>query len=344
MSRYYNFLVTGGLGFIGSHLVEHLLDMADGKQVHDIDSGRNYHEPPESRLKKGSNSYHLYKEDLCSSRIRSIIKNKAPDCIIHVAAESHVDRAIKDPQGFAHSNITATVNLMEGIRQAKAEKIINPGFRFVYVSTDEVYGPQSDPVTEDQLIAPTNPYSASKAAAENIVMGYGSQYNIDYVITRGCNTFGPGQLPEKMIPKSIYSLFNGCPADVYYPGDQQREWMHVSDHVSGILWALQYGDSGKTYNLGSGSSIQNLELIKLLYHLMLKHTRPDQLIEYKHCIRIASHRPNHDHAYSLDSSAALKGGWKRRNKSFIDNLDATIEWYVSNYEWLRKAYLSCFPS
>ena len=304
-----NYLVTGAAGFIGSHVVDQILERSDVEKVFVVDF-----------LGDGSNINNLSNDprvdlivqDLCNT----YWKEKLPkiDYILHLAAESHVDRSIKDPMAFIKSNVVGTVNVLELAREDSA--------RMVHVSTDEVYGhlgPNDDPFTEETCMSPRLPYSSSKASSDLIALSYSTTYNTNVSITRCCNNYGPRQHTEKLIPTVITSLKEGKKIPVYGDGKNIREWVHVTDHAKAIIEVLFNGKQGEVYNIPGSCELSNLELIERIVKAAKgSNTNVQDYIEF------VQDRAGHDFRYSLTTKHKLSAVANQRDF----NLDDTIKFYA----------------
>jgi len=304
-----NYLVTGAAGFIGSHVVDQILERSDVEKVFVVDFlgvGSN--------IKNLSNDprVNLIVQDLCNV----YWKEKLPkiDYILHLAAESHVDRSIEDPMAFIKSNVVGTVNVLELAREDRA--------RMVHVSTDEVYGhlgPNDDPFTEETCMSPRSPYSSSKASSDLIALSYSTTYNTNVSITRCCNNYGPRQHTEKLIPTVITSLKEGKRIPVYGDGKNIREWIHVADHAKAIIEVLFKGEQGEVYNIPGSCELTNLELIERIVETAKgSNTNVQDYIEY------VQDRAGHDFRYSLTTKHKLSAVANQRDF----NLDDTIKFYA----------------
>ena len=304
-----NYLVTGAAGFIGSHVVDQILERSDVEKVFVVDFlgvGSN--------IKNLSNDprVNLIVQDLCNI----YWKEKLPkiDYILHLAAESHVDRSIEDPMAFIKSNVVGTVNVLELAREDRA--------RMVHVSTDEVYGhlgPNDDPFTEETCMSPRSPYSSSKASSDLIALSYSTTYNTNVSITRCCNNYGPRQHTEKLIPTVITSLKEGKRIPVYGDGKNIREWIHVADHAKAIIEVLFNGEQGEVYNIPGSCELSNIELIERIVKAAKgSNTNVQDYIEY------VQDRAGHDFRYSLTTKHKLSAVANQRDF----NLDDTIKFYA----------------
>lgn len=313
-------LVTGGLGFIGSHLVRRLVSSDWCTSLVNVDNmgfGSNV-----NNLKdvEGCRKYSFVYGDIRDSELVSRLV-KDVDVVVNVAAETHVDRSISNPKPFLETNVLGTFNLLEACRH-------NDVRLFMQVSTDEVYGEAEDgrSFKEGDAFRPSSPYSATKAAADCLVMAYNRTYGLNTIITRSTNNFGPYQHPEKFIPKAIIRAALGLKVPVYGSGRQVRDWIYVEDHVEAIESALLKSRGGKVYNISAGNELNNLEVVKQILRIMDK---PMDLIEH------VEDRPGHDARYSLDSSLIRSElGWAPRH-SFLEALRKTVRWYMQNEWWWK---------
>jgi len=313
-------LVTGGLGFIGSNLIRYLLGKYKDIVIINLDKmgiGSNINNLKDVERNK---KYSLIKGSLLDfDLVSSLIKNV--DAVINLAAETHVDRSIANPRIFLENNTIGTFNLLE------AARIYNPKLRIIQVSTDEVY---SDILIgsykEEDRLKPSSPYSASKAAADMLCLAYHRTYNLDIVITRCTNNFGPYQFPEKLIPKTIIRASLGMKIPIYGSGKNIRDWIYVLDHCEALEIILEKGKAGEIYNISSGNEEDNLTLVKKILKIMGKN---EDLIEF------VEDRPGHDVRYSLDSSKIRRELQWKPKYTLEDALKKTVEWYLANESWWR---------
>lgn len=310
-------LVTGGAGFIGSNFVRYLLTHSDDEVVV-LDKLTYAGNLENLRGLEGSARYSFFHGDVADAAIVGQAM-RAVDAVVNLAAESHVDRSILDPAAFITTDVYGVYVLLEAARSAGVLK-------FVHVSTDEVYG--EVPVgssAEDAPLRPRSPYSASKAGGEHLVHAYHVTYGLPTVITRGSNTFGPYQYPEKLLPIAITEALDGRPIPVYGDGRQVRDWLFVEDHCAAIDLVLRRGEPGDAYNVGGGNERFNIDVIYRVLDLL---GRPRSLVEH------VTDRPGHDIRYSIDSTRLLGLGWDQ-SRSFDEALAATVRWYVDNESWWR---------
>jgi len=307
------YLVTGGCGFIGSHLVRELLAM--GGEVVNVDKLTYAANPKFLEDVADDPNYDFHKIDITNrSGTLLVVRKTKPDVVFHLAAESHVDRSITNADNFVNTNVVGTYNLLEAVREA------GKNIRFVHVSTDEVYGSiREGSFTEETQYNPRSPYSATKAASDHLVSAWAATYGIETIITHCTNNYGPNQQTEKLIPTVITKILKGEKIPVYGTGDNVRDWMWVGDHVKGLVAAAN-GEPGQTYNFGDNRhEVSNLKLVKQLIHTM---GASEDLIEF------VEDRLGHDFRYSVDSSyAKRKLGWAPL-KDIEQGLKETIAWYV----------------
>ena len=311
-------LVTGGAGFIGSNFVHHLLATSDDEVVV-LDNLTYAGNLANLEDLVGTSRYRFLRGDIADSEtVGAVVRDV--QAIVNFAAESHVDRSILDPTAFINTDVYGVYVLLEAARDAAIE-------RFVHVSTDEVYGEiPTGSATEDAPLRPRSPYSASKAGGEMLVYAYHVTYGVPTIITRGSNTFGPYQYPEKLLPVVITEALDNRPVPVYGDGRQVRDWLYVEDHCGAIDLALRHGTPGDAYNVGGGNERSNIEVI---------HTILDRLDRPHSLVQFVPDRPGHDVRYSLDSSKLNALGWKP-SRPFDDALAATVHWYTENQDWWRR--------
>jgi dTDP-glucose 4,6-dehydratase len=329
-------LVTGGAGFIGSHVVRRFVNKYPGYRIVNADK-LTYAGNLENLtdIEKKSN-YLFEKTDIVNKQaVLDLFTKYHFDRIIHLAAESHVDRSITAPDEFVHTNIVGTVNLLNAAlsiwKDNKENKL------FYHISTDEVYGSlgKDGLFTEETAYDPKSPYSASKASSDHMVRAYGHTFGLPVIISNCSNNYGPNQFPEKLIPLAINNIKNNKPIPVYGKGENIRDWLYVEDHASAIDMIFHNGKTGETYNIGGNNEWKNIDLIKLLCKIMdHKLGRPagtsEKLITY------VKDRPGHDLRYAIDSSKLQSGlGWAPIPE-FAGGLEKTVDWYLSNGKWLER--------
>ena len=332
-------LVTGGAGFIGSALIRHLLTNTE-HEVLNLDK-LTYAGNLESLTPVDDNSrYRFVQGDIGDSEcVAQTLAEFQPDAIMHLAAESHVDRSIDGPAAFIQTNIVGTYSLLESTRAywlgLSAER--KAAFRFHHISTDEVYGDLhgvDDLFTETTPYAPSSPYSASKAASDHLVRAWQRTYGLPVLITNCSNNYGPYHFPEKLIPLMILNALAGKPLPVYGNGQQVRDWLYVEDHCRAILKVLTQGQVGETYNIGGHNEKQNIEVVLSICSI-LDELRPKQG-NYRELISFVKDRPGHDRRYAIDASKIKRDlGWQPE-ETFESGIRKTVQWYLDNLDWCRR--------
>lgn len=316
-------LVTGGLGFIGSNFIRYIMSANPGYSIINVDKMGIGSNQENLRDLEDRQSYQFVKGDITEYPLKEILEKV--DAIINFAAETHVDRSISDPLPFIQSNIIGTFNLLE------AERKLNRSVRHVQISTDETYGDILEGAfNEEDRIKPSNPYSASKAAADMLCQSYHRTYGLDVVITRSTNNFGPYQFPEKLIPKTIIRAKKGLSIPIYGTGENKRDWMYVVDNCEAVDLVLKKGKSGEIYNIAPGNESSNIEIVEKILKMVDRS---------KDLIRHVEDRPGHDIRYGVDSSKIREDlGWKPKN-DMESSLKKTVKWYLEN-EWWWKPLLT----
>lgn len=312
-------LVTGGLGFIGSEFVRRAAISEKYAEVRVLDAKTYAANLASLSSVSNNNKVKITIGNICDQQlVRDLVQGT--DVVVNFAAESHVDNSIGNVNPFLKSNVEGVINLLESIRQSQAT-------RFIQISTDEVYGSiASGSFSEDAPLLPRNPYSASKASAENFCLAFANTYGLDVTITRSCNNYGPFQQSEKYIPNSIKALLSGNKISVYGDGSQEREWIHVTDNCEAIDQIISDGNENKIYNIGSNFHMKNLDLAYLLMELS---GRKDD------CIEFVEDRPGHDQRYSVDSTKICNElKWKPKI-TFEDGISQTFDWYKSNFKDIK---------
>ncbi|MBT3197161.1 MAG: dTDP-glucose 4,6-dehydratase [Gammaproteobacteria bacterium] len=336
-----NIMVTGGAGFIGSAVIRHLIAETN-HQVLNLDK-LTYAGNLESLLMvAGHPRYQFEQVDICDDReLERVFDAFSPDLVMHLAAESHVDRSIDGPADFIHSNIVGTYTLVERARQywlgLQGEQ--KSAFRFHLISTDEVYGSlgREGLFTEESSYDPSSPYSASKAASDHLVRAWNRTYGLPVVLTNCSNNYGPYQFPEKLIPLMILNALEGKPLPVYGKGDQIRDWLHVEDHARALYRVVTEGEVGETYNIGGHNEKSNLEVIHTLCEILdqLVPDHPAGINQYNELITYVADRPGHDQRYAIDASKIERElGWLPE-ETFESGIYKTVEWYLQNSEWCQ---------
>ena len=340
MNKQKTIIVTGGAGFIGSALIRFIIHETNFKVVN-VDK-LTYSGNLESLGSIDHNRRYSFEQlDICDSfKLRKVIFNNKPELIIHLAAESHVDRSIDSPNSFIESNIVGTFSLLEQSRKYWQSLIgqKKEDFRFLHVSTDEVYGDlerSSEFFTEETRYNPSSPYSASKASSDHLVMAWHRTYGLPAIITNCSNNYGPFQFPEKLIPHMILNAlkFNSLP--VYGNGKQVRDWLYVDDHVRALLKVASKGEVGETYNIGGNNEIQNIDVVHKICNLLDEFLpiKNNKINSYSELITYVKDRPGHDVRYAIDASKINKNlGWEPL-ENFESGIRKTIEWYLNNHNW-----------
>ena len=340
----YNILITGGAGFIGSHLVRHFVNSYPNYHIYNLDSLTYAGSLENLRDVEDKKNYTFIKGDITNQNyVYSIFDEFMFDRVIHLAAESHVDRSISNPMSFVKTNILGTVILLNAFKKlwhkSWKEKL------FFHISTDEVYGSlgKNGYFTESSAYKPNSPYSASKASSDHFVRSYGKTYLMPYVISNCSNNFGENQFPEKLIPLLINNIINNLPLTIYGDGKNSRDWLYVKDHVDAIDLIFHNGKNNSTYNIGGFNQLKNIELAKILCKKMDEKLgydfgRCEKLIVY------VEDRPGHDLRYAIDSSKICNEfGWKPK-LSFGETLSKTIDWYLNNQVWVENIRSGNFKS
>ena len=330
-------LITGGAGFIGSAVVRRAI--ADGHEVVNLDALTYSANLENVATVSDAPGYAFEQADICNREaVEAIFTQHRPDAVMHLAAESHNDRAIEAPLDFVRSNVMGTAVLLEVARAywAKLEGAARAGFRFHHVSTDEVFGAlgEDGDFTEETPYDPNSPYSASKAAADHLVRAWHRTFGLPVVITNCANNYGPYHFPEKLIPTVITRALEGKSIPVYGDGRQVRDWLHVDDHAEALLLVLGKGRLGETYCIGGDSTKTNIEVVKLICRHLDKMAPANTTHADK--ITFVSDRPGHDFRYSIDSAKLERElGWTPR-MPLEAGLEDTVRWYVDNYGWVER--------
>lgn len=336
------FLITGGAGFIGSAVVRELLNNSNHKVVN-VDK-LTYAGNLESLASVEDNSrYTFVQADICyAATMQAVFEQHQPDIVMHLAAESHVDRSIDGPAEFIQTNIVGTYTLLETARHYwNALKASAPakaaGFRFHHISTDEVYGDlhgTDDLFTETTSYAPSSPYSASKASSDHLVRAWQRTYGLPTLVTNCSNNYGPYHFPEKLIPLMILNALAGKPLPVYGDGKQIRDWLFVEDHARALILVAQQGAIGDTYNIGGHNEKQNIEVVHTLCDILQELVPQER--SYRELITYVTDRPGHDVRYAIDASKIERElGWKPV-ETFETGLRKTVAWYLSNKDWWQR--------
>lgn len=333
-------LITGGAGFIGSCVVRQAL-LDPNIQVVNVDKltyAGNLASLPET---DNNPNYHFSQIDICDAgALDDTFTTHEPDVVMHLAAESHVDRSIDGPEAFMQTNIMGTYQLLEASRRYLANQTLDrqASFRFHHISTDEVYGDLEGPedlFREDTPYAPSSPYSASKASSDHLVRAWHRTYGLPVLVTNCSNNYGPYHFPEKLIPHMILNALAGRPLPVYGDGSQVRDWLYVEDHARALLRVATHGDVGETYNIGGHNERTNLQVVETICALLeeLRPEKPEGINAYADLITFVTDRPGHDLRYAIDASKIERElGW-RPAETFDSGIRKTVVWYLENPEW-----------
>ena len=328
-------LVTGGAGFIGSNLVRHLLRQTEHSVVN-LDKLTYAGNLRSLADVETDPRYTFVRADLAAAdTLREVFSAHRPDVVMHLAAESHVDRSIDGPGEFIRTNVVGTFNLLQAALGWWCEAGRDESFRFVHVSTDEVYGSlanEDDSFTEDTPYDPHSPYSASKAAADHLVRAWHTTYGLPVIVTNSSNNFGPYQFPEKLIPLVILKCLREEAIPIFGSGKHMRDWLFVEDHCAALLAVLERGRVGRTYNIGAGNELTNVELVQRLCGMLDElHPRADGV--HGDLVAFVADRPGHDLRYAIDSRRVRDElGWSPQ-ADFSESLRETVVWYLKNRDW-----------
>ena len=333
-------LITGGAGFIGSAVVRHIIKNTND-EVLNLDK-LTYAGNLESLKEIDQNPrYQFQQVDICdSSKLEQIFEHFQPDAIMHLAAESHVDRSIDGPSAFIQTNIVGTYILLEAARKywQAFDDNKKANFRFHHISTDEVYGDldgTTDLFTEVTSYAPSSPYSASKASSDHLVRAWQRTYGLPTIVTNCSNNYGPYHFPEKLIPLVILNALDGKALPIYGTGNQIRDWLFVEDHARALYQVITQGTVGETYNIGGHNEKQNLEVVKTICKILDELRPQNNSQSYESLITFVKDRPGHDLRYAIDAAKIEHElGWKPQ-ETFETGIRKTVEWYLNNLEWCR---------
>lgn len=322
-----NIIVTGGLGFIGSNLIELLLKKKYNiLNIDKITYSSNFYNVKNFEYHK---NYKFIKCDIGDKRIKNILFKFKPNCIFNLAAETHVDRSIDDPKKFINSNIIGVYNLLENFK--KFSKKYNS--KLIHISTDEVFGDiLKGRSSEKHPYKPSSPYAASKAAADHLINSYIRTYKLPVIVTNCSNNFGPKQHPEKLIPKLIYNILNNRPLPIYGKGTNSREWIYVKDHCEALFRIFQKGKIGQFYNIGSNKNLSNIEVCKNILNVSKKIIKLRDKVK----ITFVKDRPGHDVRYALNSRKIRKELRFKPKINFKDGIKLTFEWYRNNKSYYKS--------
>lgn len=336
-------LVTGGAGFIGSAVIRHLILNTD-HDVLNVDKLTYAGNPESVAPVAGNPRYQFAHADICdTTQMSQLLAQFRPDVIMHLAAESHVDRSIDGPAAFIHTNIIGTYTLLEAARHywSSLRPADQASFRFHHISTDEVYGDldgTNQLFVETTPYAPSSPYSASKASSDHLVRAWHRTYGLPVLITNCSNNYGPYHFPEKLIPHVILNALKGKPLPIYGKGDQIRDWLYVEDHADALVLVATTGEVGETYNIGGHNEKQNLEVVHGICTILeeLAPHKPEGIKHYADLITFVTDRPGHDKRYAIDASKiARELGWQPQ-ETFETGLRKTVAWYLENTDWWER--------
>ncbi|MEJ3623854.1 dTDP-glucose 4,6-dehydratase [Vibrio vulnificus] len=336
-------LVTGGAGFIGSAVIRHIINHTQDSAVN-LDK-LTYAGNLESLSDVAENSRYAFEQvDICDrAELDRVFAQHKPDAVMHLAAESHVDRSIDGPAAFIETNIVGTYNLLEAARAywLTLEESAKAHFRFHHISTDEVYGDlegMDDLFTETTSYAPSSPYSASKASSDHLVRAWQRTYGFPTLVTNCSNNYGPYHFPEKLIPLMILNALDGKPLPVYGDGMQIRDWLFVEDHARALYKVVTEGEIGETYNIGGHNEKANIEVVKTICSLLeeFRPSKPEGVESYESLITYVKDRPGHDVRYAIDATKiAQELNWTPE-ETFDSGIRKTVEWYLNNQHWWQR--------
>lgn len=329
-------LITGGAGFIGSHVVRLFVNKYPDYHIYNLDALTYAGNLENIKDIEKKPNYTFIKGDIVNELfINELFSKYNFNCVLHLAAESHVDRSIEDPLAFVKTNVIGTVNLLNAAKNQWKDNFKEK--MFYHISTDEVYGSLGNDglFTETTPYSPNSPYSASKASSDHFVRAYGETYGLPYLITNCSNNYGPNHFPEKLIPLFINNIINNIPLPVYGDGNYTRDWLFVEDHAIAIDLVFHKGKNQETYNIGGFNEWKNIDLVQLLCQMMDKKLGRENGTSQK-LITYIKDRPGHDLRYAIDASKINKElGWKPL-VTFEEGLEKTINWYLDNDEWMRN--------
>ncbi len=337
-------LVTGGAGFIGSAVIRYILNETTNSVVN-LDSltyAGNTESIPDSLAQ--SDRYAFEQVDICDAKeLKRVFDHHAPQAVMHLAAESHVDRSIDGPAAFIQTNLVGTFTLLEAVREywLSLEQELKSSFRFHHISTDEVYGDlegTSDLFTENTSYDPSSPYSASKAGSDHLVRAWGRTYGLPTLVTNCSNNYGPYHFPEKLIPHMILNALHGKPLPVYGNGEQIRDWLYVEDHARALYEVVTRGEVGETYNIGGHNEKRNIDVVTTICSLLeeLVPNKPAGVDKYSDLIQFVDDRPGHDVRYAIDANKIKHDlGWVPL-ESFESGIRKTVLWYLQNESWWKR--------
>ena len=334
-------LVTGGAGFIGSAVIRHIIENTH-HHVLNVDKLTYAGNLESLQSIEQSERYQFFQTDICDQvELEKIFENFQPNVVMHLAAESHVDRSIDGPATFIQTNIVGTYSLLEAARKywLSLTAEVKESFRFHHISTDEVYGDlegTTDLFTETTPYAPSSPYSASKASSDHLVRAWQRTYGLPTIVTNCSNNYGPYHFPEKLIPLVILNALDAKPLPIYGKGDQIRDWLFVEDHARALYQVVTEGVVGETYNIGGHNEKQNIEVVKTICKI-LDELKPESTGQkYETLITFVKDRPGHDLRYAIDAAKIEKElGWTPQ-ETFETGIRKTVAWYLNNLDWCRR--------
>lgn len=332
------YFITGGAGFIGGNFILNLMKSGQAKVINydkltyagNLDTLSSVESNPDYKFIQG---------DICDrEKLTEIFESNEIDFVVHFAAESHVDRSIDAPGDFIQTNVIGTFELLETARKFVTEKNQRSNFRFLHVSTDEVYGSLGETglFTEETPYAPNSPYAASKASSDHLVRSYHKTFGLPVLTTNCSNNYGPYQFPEKLLPLMIYNALKGDPLPIYGDGKQVRDWLFVEHHCKAILQVLGKGKLGQVYNIGGHNEKTNLEVVHTLCEILDELVPDSKFRPHKNLIKYVTDRPGHDRRYAIDASKIQNQlGWNPQ-ESFETGLRKTVKWYLDNKDWVDR--------
>jgi len=338
-----NILVTGGAGFIGSAVVRHIIEKTNDNVIV-VDSLTYAGNLQSLQSVAGNSRFQFAQVNICDdSALSNVFATFKPDIVMHLAAESHVDRSIDGPAAFIETNIMGTYILLEAARRywSTLDENKKSAFRFHHISTDEVYGDlhgTSDLFTETTSYAPSSPYSASKAASDHLVRAWNRTYDFPALVTNCSNNYGPYHFPEKLIPLVILNALAGKPLPIYGDGAQIRDWLYVEDHARALYKVATEGEIGETYNIGGHNERKNIDVVKTICLILddLIENKPSNILSFSELITYVKDRPGHDMRYAIDASKIERELNWTPEETFESGILKTIQWYLSNEQWWRQ--------